>query len=92
MADAIQAAGGRAMPGRWTSAGGRGARGFAEAREAFGGLDLLVNNAGLESPLLLVDMPLDEWERVIKVNLTGVFLCPREAARIMVADSAPGRS
>jgi glucose 1-dehydrogenase len=65
-------------------------RGFAEAREAFGGLDLLVNNAGIEKPFELVDMPLEEWEKVISVNLTGTFLCTREAARIMRADETAG--
>jgi glucose 1-dehydrogenase len=66
------------------------ARGFGEAREAFGGLDLVINNAGVEAPFELVDMPLDEWNRVIGVNLTGVFLASREAARIMRADDARG--
>lgn len=61
------------------------ARAFGEARKAFGGLDLLVNNAGLERQFDLVDMPLEWWQRVIDVNLTGVFLCSREAARIMRA-------
>src|SRR3954453_10759999 len=65
-------------------------RGFAQAREAFGGLDLVVNNAVVEAPFYLVDMPLDEWNRVMTVNLTGVFLASREAARIMRADDAPG--
>jgi glucose 1-dehydrogenase len=65
-------------------------RGFAQAREAFGGLDLVVNNAGVEAPFELVDMPLEEWERVIAVNLTGVFLASREAARIMRADDVRG--
>jgi glucose 1-dehydrogenase len=64
--------------------------GFAQAREALGGLDLLVNNAGVEAPFELVDMPLEEWNRVIGVNLTGVFLASREAARIMRADGARG--
>ena len=64
--------------------------GFAQARQALGGLDLLVNNAGVEKPFALVDMPLEEWQRVIDVNLTGAFLCAREAARIMLADRAEG--
>jgi glucose 1-dehydrogenase len=65
-------------------------RAFGEAVEAFGGLDLLVNNAGLEKQFDLVDMPLDWWQRVIDVNLTGVFLCSREAARIMRRADAKG--
>jgi glucose 1-dehydrogenase len=58
-------------------------RAFAETKAAFGGVDLLVNNAGLEHPYLLLDMPLDAWQKVIDVNLTGAFLCAREAARMM---------
>jgi glucose 1-dehydrogenase len=65
-------------------------RAFAEARERFGGLDLLVNNAGLERPFALVDMPLEWWQRVIDVNLTGVFLCSRAAARAMIDEGVHG--
>ena len=63
---------------------------FAQAREAIGGVDLLVNNAGVEEPFELVDMPLEAFERVIAVNLTGTFLCAREAARMMLGDGARG--
>jgi glucose 1-dehydrogenase len=63
---------------------------FAEARKQLGGLDLLVNNAGIEKPFPLTEMPLEEWRKVIDVNLTGAFLCSREAARIMVEDGTTG--
>ncbi len=65
-------------------------RAFAEASNAFGGIDLLVNNAGLEHPFLLLDMPLEKWRQVIDVNLTGAFLCAREAARNMRDNSCKG--
>jgi glucose 1-dehydrogenase len=61
--------------------------GFAQARAKLGGLDLLVNNAGVERKVPLVDMPLETWQMVIDVNLTGVFLCSRAAARIMQQES-----
>jgi len=64
-------------------------RGFAQARERLGGLDLLVNNAGVERRFPLVEMPLEEWRRVLDVNLTGAFLCSRAAARIMCEEDGP---
>ena len=91
MVAAIEAAGGRAVPVEMDIAVEADVqRGFAEAREAFGGLDLLVNNAGVEKPFELVDMPLEQWDKVVSVNLTGAFLCTREAARIMRADETEG--
>jgi glucose 1-dehydrogenase len=66
------------------------AAGFARARDEFGTVDLLVNNAGIEMPHKLVDMPLDDWRKVLDVNLTGSFLCAREAARGMIAADRHG--
>lgn len=52
--------------------------------EAFGGLDVLVNNAGIESEVPFLEMSLEEWKKVISVNLNGVFLTSREAIGYMV--------
>src|SRR3954449_676248 len=91
MVETVESAGGRAVAVQMDiTAEDEVTRGFAQTREALGGLDLLGNNAGVEAPFDLVDMPLEEWERVISVNLTGVFLASREAARIMRAADAPG--
>ena len=84
MAEAIEAGGGKAVTVQMdVSKEADVQRAFAEAKDAFGGLDLLVNNAGLEEPYELVEMPLESWEKILGVNLTGAFLCCREAARAM---------
>ena len=54
---------------------------FAQARQEFGSLDIVVNNAGLQQDAALTEMTLAQWQRVIDVNLTGQFLCTREAVR-----------
>jgi gluconate 5-dehydrogenase len=54
------------------------------AIEKFGSVEILVNNAGTASLSPSVDMSLEEWKKVIDVNLTGVFLCARTAAREMI--------
>ena len=84
MAEAIEGAGGVATTIQMdVSQEDDVERGFGEAVAALGGLDLFVNNAGLQEPYELVDMPLESWQKVIGVNLTGAFLCCREAARRM---------
>jgi NAD(P)-dependent dehydrogenase (short-subunit alcohol dehydrogenase family) len=50
----------------------------------YGRADILFNNAGITSPKLMVDMPLDEWRRIMDVNLTGTFLCARAFAQPMM--------
>lgn len=62
----------------------------ARTREELGGLDLLVNNAGIEKQIPLLEMGLADWQAVLQTNLTGAFLCMREAAKVMVADRAKG--
>jgi glucose 1-dehydrogenase len=54
---------------------------FKRSIESFGSIDILVNNAGLQKDAAFVDMTVADWDRVIGVNLTGQFLCAREAVR-----------
>lgn len=54
---------------------------FKETYKQFGTVDILVNNAGLQKDAKFHDMTLDEWNRVIAINLTGQFLCAREAIK-----------
>ncbi len=54
---------------------------FRQAIETFGTIDILVNNAGLQQDAPFDQMTLAQWNKVINVNLTGQFLCAREAIR-----------
>lgn len=54
---------------------------FQEIFDTYGTIDILVNNAGLQKDACLVDMTLEQWNKVINVNLTGQFLCAREAVK-----------
>lgn len=54
---------------------------FQEMFKRYGTIDILVNNSGLQKDSKFVDMTLDQWNTVIGINLTGQFLCAREAAR-----------
>ena len=49
-----------------------------------GGIDILINSAGIGIRRAAVELPLAEWDKVVAVNLTGVFLCSRAAARQMM--------
>ena len=54
---------------------------FAKMKAEFGTIDILINNAGLQQDAPFDEMTMDQWNRVIDVNLTGQFLCAREAVR-----------
>ncbi|MDE0210854.1 MAG: SDR family NAD(P)-dependent oxidoreductase, partial [Boseongicola sp.] len=54
----------------------------AEAEERFGRIDILVNNAGIAHNAAAEDMTLAEWERMIRINLTGVFLSCQAVGRV----------
>ena len=57
---------------------------FARAKEAFGRVDVLFNNAGANVPgVLLENLTVEQWKKVVDTNLTGTFLCTQEAFRIM---------
>lgn len=51
---------------------------------AFGGVDILINNAGVNAAQPVVELPRDEWERILSINLTGPFLCSQVFARHMI--------
>lgn len=52
--------------------------------DAFGRLDVMVNNAGMSAAVKTLDLELDFWQKVVDLNMTSVFLCSREAARHML--------
>lgn len=66
------------------------AEGFAEIDDHFGGLDVLVANAGISSRYDAIDLPAQEWERMIDVNLSGVFYCCQQAARRILTNERGG--
>ena len=82
VAGEVEAAGGRAIAVRAdVSEEAEVQAMFRAAAAAFGTVHILVNNAGLQKDSPLESMRLEDWNRVIGVNLTGHFLCAREAVR-----------
>ena len=64
---------------------------FAEVVARHGRIDVLFNNAGIAIRRPTAELTVDEWNKVVAVNMTGVFLCAREAARHMLAGGRGGR-
>jgi len=64
---------------------------FAKAVEAFGSVDIFVNNAGIYPTKMVLDSTKEDFEKVIHVNLLGAFLCAREAAQQMIAQGNGGK-
>jgi glucose 1-dehydrogenase len=62
-----------------------------KAIDSFGRLDILVNNAGLEYKHPFPEFPLEHWNKIIAVDLTGPFLCAQAAAKALIRQGSGGR-
>ena len=82
--EAIGSAGGKAIPIVCDVTSEKAVEAaFEQAADELGGIDILVNNAGRAIRKPAIDLPLDDWQKVIDLNLTALFLCSRVAARHM---------
>jgi glucose 1-dehydrogenase len=90
--DQIEGSGGRATSVRADVSSPEDVKNLIQrAVDEFGRLDVMINNAGMEEKMPLLDTPLEVWNRTIAVNLTGAWLGCQEAARQMVRQGGSGR-
>ncbi|HNR38095.1 MAG TPA: 3-oxoacyl-[acyl-carrier-protein] reductase [Acidobacteriota bacterium] len=61
---------------------------FKQLQADFGRIDVLVNNAGINQDNLIMRMKIEQWQRVLDVNLTGTFLCTRAVIPVMMRQRA----
>jgi len=88
----IESAGGIASPNYDDIATEAGARGLIDqAVREFGGIDALINNAGIIADKTLLKMSVEQWDSVLRVHLTGAFLCTQAAAEQMKRGGSGGR-
>ena len=64
---------------------------FTQAKDAFGRLDVVVNNAGVTKYLDIMDVQEEDWDRIHRVNAKGVFFCMQRAARELIDQGQGGR-
>ena len=64
---------------------------IGQAKDTFGRIDIIVNNAGVTRYLYILDVEEQDWDRIHRVNAKGVFFCMQRAAREMIAQGDGGR-
>jgi NAD(P)-dependent dehydrogenase (short-subunit alcohol dehydrogenase family) len=91
VAEAVRKAGGRAHAFELDVTDAKAVAGFIElAERRLERLDVLVNSAGVREIVSVLDLSLEEWNRVMGVNVTGTFLCSQAFARSVLAKGGKG--
>jgi NAD(P)-dependent dehydrogenase (short-subunit alcohol dehydrogenase family) len=91
VAEAVRKAGGKAHAFELDVTDAKSVSAFVEAAgKRLGRLDVLVNSAGVREIVPVLELPLEEWNRVMGVNVTGTFLCSQAFARAVIGKGGPG--